>query len=98
MSGDNYLHNSLRTDGGVRVGTFDDLHVVEQPIDRNPSIACEICGEPYNWQDYWKDRVLDGDGDPSEASVWCDESKAEIQTLRRRLSDNAKLFEWGDSA
>lgn len=91
-------HSSLRADGGVSIGTYDDLRGGgERPIDRNPSFPCEICGESFNWQDYWKDRLLGGDGDPREASMWCDECETEIQTLRRRLSDNATLSEWGES-
>ncbi|WP_066418979.1 hypothetical protein [Halorubrum aethiopicum] len=85
----------LLTDGGMAVGSYDDLQPEpEQPIDRNPSMPCEICGESFTWLDYWKDRILDGDGDPSEASFWCDDCEAEIETTRRRLSNNASLDEW----
>jgi len=85
-----------RTDGGVAVGSYDDLQPEpEQPIDRNPSVACRICGESHGWMDYWKSRVTGRERDPRDVPVECDDCRAEIERIRRRLSKNASLDQWG---
>lgn len=83
------------TDGGIAVGSYEDLGPREdQPVDRNPSLSCRICGESYKWQDYWKERILSQDADPREVPLWCDECEEEIEELRRLRSENADLSEW----
>ncbi|WP_256403265.1 hypothetical protein [Halorubrum salinum] len=82
-------------DGGVAVGSYADLGPDRsQPVDRNPTLCCEICGDAHSWMDYWKDRVLDGSG-RSDVPLWCVECEDEIQRMRRRLSMNRSLDEWG---
>lgn len=78
---------------GVSVGSYEDLEPRGQPVDRDPLLSCEICGESRRWQDYWKDRILSAD-DPEDAPLWCDGCEEEIETLRRRRSNNAKITEW----
>lgn len=81
--------------GGVAVGSYEDLEPGPAPIDRNPSLPCEICGELHNWQDYWKERILSTE-DPENALFWCDSCSREIEDLRKRLSNNTKLNEWSN--
>lgn len=78
--------------GNIAVGSYQDLEPEpEQPIDRNPKLACTVCGEKHAWQDYWKDRILDGDGDPRDEDFWCDDCTDEIETLWQRRIENQRL-------
>ena len=90
------VEQQLISDGGIAVGSYSDLeHTAEQPIDRNPSIPCRICNESFSWKDYWKDRITGDEHDPREVPFECDECKAGIAKMRRRLSDNSSLDKWG---
>lgn len=85
----------LMSDGGVAVGSYGDLEPDRgQPVDRNPSVECRICGESFHWGDYWAPRIFDAEN-PEDVPLWCDDCEEEIQTLRRRLSDNEDLSQWG---
>jgi len=89
----------LAADGGLSIGTFEDLQGRRpQPIDRNPSIDCNGCAASFNWQDYWKPRYVDDDGnrteDPHEASFLCDDCYAEREQQARRRANNYQLTNW----
>jgi len=77
----------------ISIGTFDDLQPDRpQPIDRNPSLPCERCGNSYNWQDYWKDRFSKPDG-----VFWCDSCWGEFieeAWYDRHERDHKTFGEW----
>jgi hypothetical protein len=81
----------------VAIGTYNDLQPEPaQPVDRNPSIPCERCGESYNWQDYWEDRLSD---DPREQAFWCESCWGELieqARIERYAKEHHQLTEWSE--
>jgi hypothetical protein len=79
----------------ISVGTFDDLRGGDaQPVDRNPSIDCADCGEPFGWRDYWKPRVVEGErvDEPNSDEPWrCDDCHERHERLKRREENNQPL-------
>lgn len=70
------------------VGTQPELQPDTRPIDRNPSIACEHCGESWSYRDYWEGRwSLDGQ---AHVTV-CDECLERLDHWHDRLTKNHSL-------
>lgn len=89
--------------GGISIGTYDDLKGWDEPrpIDRNPDIPCDECGESFAWADYWKPRGQDPTDsfDPEAAETWrCDDCRARLERLRRRRENNHSLWEYENDA
>jgi hypothetical protein len=81
----------------IYVGTHPELQPDTRPIDRNPTIACEHCGESWGYQDYWHGRwSLDGQ---SHVTV-CDECLKRLDDWHNRMVQNRSLSEFapGDGA
>jgi len=64
--------------------------------DRNPSVDCADCGEGFDWRDYWKPRVVDGDRveNPNSDEPWrCDDCHEYHERQTRRHENNRTLEE-----
>lgn len=88
------------TDGGIAVGTFDDLKGSRERrgIDRNPSIDCHECGNSHKYQNYWEGRYVDGyDWNPAEIYWLCDDCLDEMYAWYERRAaerNHRTLTEW----
>jgi len=73
--------------------------------DPNPSIDCADCDESFDFRDYWKPRVIEGDrvenpNDPDGEPWRCDDCHERHERLTRRREKNQELtaFIGGESA
>lgn len=80
----------------ISIGTFDDLkgHGEPEPIERNPSVPCAICGDGYLWQDYWKPRYVEPENaDPRTERFTCDscidDAREEFEQYRRETENQS---------
>lgn len=65
------------------------------PVDRNPYMDCERCGESFRWKDYWKPRIDDGRiENPHEEPFLCDSCHEEKTRLERREANNRSMQEF----
>ena len=61
------------------------------PVDRNPTMKCEICNEGHKWQDYWKARI----NTPKDEFI-CDECLERACNWLGRFENNKSLKDYND--
>jgi len=65
-----------------------------KPIDRTPCIECDICGEAFDYREYWEPRFLIAD-DPQQSKTECDRCQKRAVEMYNRLTRNEKITqEW----
>jgi hypothetical protein len=82
------------TDYGAWIGVTSKDQLQGVAPDPNPSIDCADCGEPFDWRDYWKPRVVEGDrvDEPNSDEPWrCDDCHERHERLQRRQENNQPL-------
>jgi len=68
--------------------TRGDLGAVPEQPD---TIACPVCGETYDFAEYWRPRYIEGDGTAPPTSEWeCDECRS--VTAAERLNESLEAF------
>lgn len=86
----------LVTDGGISVGSYDDLAPSEpQPIDKNPKVDCQgkNCSNKLNWKE-WQNIY---DNITPETVLRCNECIANLieqARIERKKEQNNSLNNW----